>query len=363
LSAKARFGSVRRISLGIAAWCVPTLTGLSPALPARAAPVKGVIAHVVAAPIRERLLQTTTSGFGKVQSQPAQVLSIDARYAGTMSKVFVRSGQRVERGSPVAELSASAATEEAFHKAQTAEGYARAALGRAETLWKEGAATKVKLDQARVAFNDAKAALDAQKRIGAENKQITVVAPISGTVTSVAVAQGDQIQQNAKILSLAPNNALAVFLGVEPEDVGKVRAGLAVTLTPTFDPAKTIVGKVGAVNAVIDPRTRLVDVRVDVETNGGAPPLIGTQMRGTIVLHRERALAVPREAILYDRKGAYVFTVEGGHARRVMVAPGAEEKGVVAVRGRIKAGDPVVIQGNYELKDGMKVERADHAVR
>lgn len=181
-------------------------------------------------------------------------------------------------------------------------------------------------------------------------------------MTAVSVAQGDRVSQNAKIVSMTPSNALAVLLGIEPEDIARLRLGMPVTLTPVFDPGRRYSGKISAINQVIDPKTRLVDVIVDLEIGGNQAAPIGTEMRGEIKLPAAPTLTVPRTAVLYDRRGAYVFVVRNGRAHRVAVTPGLDSGGAIAVKGSIKAGDEVVIQGNYELKDGMKVERVAHAV-
>lgn len=321
-----------------------------------------VVARIVAEAAQEKVLKATTTGFGKVQSEPAKVISLDAPHAAVVTKVFVRPGQAVPQGSPVAEIAAAAATQEAFRKAETALEFARTKVERTQYLWKRGATTKDLLDQAEIAFKNAEAGLEAQKRIGAQNSQQTITAPISGTVTAVSVAQGDQVLQNAPILSLTPTNALAVLLGVEPEDVTKVQVGMPVVLTPAMGGGARYSGSVIAVNQVIDPQTRLVDVMVRIDNPDGHPPLIGTEMRGEIELRREQTLAVPRAAVLYDSAGAYIFTVRNDRARRVSVTPGLDGGGVIGITGPVKAGDLVAVQGNYELNDGMKVEQVPHAV-
>ena len=322
-----------------------------------------VVARVVAEPVREEVLQTSTTGFGKVESQPAKVISLDAPHAGTVSKVSVRPGQIVDQGSQVAELAASASTEEAFRKAQTARDFARAKLDRLQFLWKRGATTKDPLDLAEIAFKNAQASLDAQKRIGAQDQQTSIEAPISGVVTAVFAAEGDHVLQNAKLLSLTPANALAVLLGVEPEDIRKVKTGMPVALAPAFDAQRKYSGRVIAVNDVIDPKTRLVNVMVEIDPSGLPAPLIGTEMEGRIETRRDRSLVIPRAAVLYDKHGAYLFTVNGGRAHRVSVTPGMDGGGNIAVSGDVKVGDLVVVQGNYELQDGMKVEQVPHAVK
>lgn len=345
-------------------WCAEVLVIalLGPAAAAQTAAGTDPVARVSTAPVQEQILRATTTGFGQVQAQPAKVISIAAPEAATIAHVFVRPGQIVKQRSALVELSAAPSTEEAFRKAQTAVDFARTKLTRMQYLWKRGATTKDLLDQAEIAYRNAQASLNALNRIGAQQNSQTVSAPISGTVTAVSVAEGDRVPQNAKILTMAPTNALAVLLGVEPEDVHKVETGMPVTLTPAFDGGAKYSGKVSAINQVIDPQTRLVDVMVDIDGSDGSPPLIGNEMRGVIELRQERLLTVQRTALLYDRVGAYVFVVRDGRARRVTVVPGLDGQGVIGVKGALKAGDVVVIQGNYELQDGMKVEQVLHAV-
>ncbi len=71
---------------------------------------------------------------------------------------------------------------------------------------------------------------------------------------------------------------------------------------------------------------------------------------------------VPRSAVLRDAKGAYLFQVLQGKARRVDVVAGLEQGGLLAVHAapgqRLEPAQPVVSLGNYELQDGMAVRGA-----
>lgn len=322
-----------------------------------------VVASVSVQPLKDEILQSKTVGFGKVQARPADVVSVDAPHDSIVSKVFVRPGEIVKQGNPLAALTATATTQEAYGKAQTAADFANAKLKRMQFLWSKRDITLPKLEQAQIAAKDAQAALQALKKVGSQKQEETVNALVSGTVTAVSVSEGDHIQQNAKILSLSPGSSLAVLLGVEPAEAVKVQRGMSVTLSPATALDKTISGKVSAVNAVLDQQTRLVDVLVDIEPGAGDPQPIGTYMRGEITLKREQTLAVPRSAILYDKKGAYIFVVNQGRAHRLTIVPGLESGDLVAVKGAVKSGDSIVIQGNYELTDGMRVKEVAHEVR
>lgn len=357
----------QRRSLGGAAIILLALATMSFAQMASAAPPtrhNEITAPVVVKPAQYRVLHALVTGYGKVQSQPAKVQSIVAPHDGTVIKVNVRRGQVVAKGEVIAELDTAAATREVFRKAKTAFDFAKSKLDRMRFLFSKGAATRDQLDQAKVAYKDAKAAFEAQEQVGAQQQLQVIRSPISGTVTAVSAAEGDHLRQGSKISTLAPGDALAVLLGVEPQNIESVKLGLAVRLRLALNPARRFTGHVVALNEVVDPHTRLIDVLVQIDrTAGGDPPLIGTYMRGEIVLRRQRALAVQRSALLYDKKGIYVFVIRNNRAKRIAVKTSLEDERYVAVSGSIKEGDPVVVQGNYELKDGMKVRRVPNEIR
>ena len=322
----------------------------------------GVVAKVLVKSASRQTLRSTTIGYGKVQAQPDAVQSVGAPHAGTVGKVLVRLGQTVEKGSVVAELDVAAATQEAYRKAMSAADLANTKLQRQQKLRKDGVISQQALDIARKAASDARAALKSLQNIGAQNPVQRLRTPISGTVTSVAVSQGDRIKQDSKIATIAPSKALAVLLGIEAEDIGKIKNGLSVDLSPATAPSEHFTGTVASVNTILDPQTQLINVLVNLKVDGGAAPAIGTEMRGSIVIGKDAGIAVPREAVLYDKKGAYVFVIRKGHAHRVGVTTGADSHSTMIVDGKLQSGEGVVVQGNYELTDGMKVDQVDHAV-
>lgn len=67
-------------------------------------------------------------------------------------------------------------------------------------------------------------------------------------------------------------------------------------------------------------------------------------------------VAVPRDALVLRRQGAYIFAVNGGIAHKIDVTTGLAEGDLIAVYGNIKAGDQVVIRGNERLRDQQAVQ-------
>ena len=159
--------------------------------------------------------------------------------------------------------------------------------------------------------------------------------------------------RSTAVLKLARLSGLRVLLGIEPADSFAVRAGMPVRLTPVFDARHTVDAHVAAVHGMVNPRTQLVDVVVRISSGDLLP---GMRVRGEITLATRTGWAVPRSAVLNDGSGDYIFQVRGGVAQRVAVQVESDGDKLLGIRG--SGLDPalrVVVQGNYELSDGMAV--------
>ena len=78
---------------------------------------------------------------------------------------------------------------------------------------------------------------------------------------------------------------------------------------------------------------------------------------GNISVARARGLLVPRAAVLPAGRAYTLFTIRKGRAVGHLVAVGLRNAREVEVKGAdLRAGEPVVVLGNYELKDGMAVQ-------
>ena len=67
-------------------------------------------------------------------------------------------------------------------------------------------------------------------------------------------------------------------------------------------------------------------------------------------------MAVPRDALVLRRQGAYIFVIKEGLAHKVDVQTGLADADMIAVKGNLSAGDQVVIRGNERLRDQQSVQ-------
>jgi RND family efflux transporter MFP subunit len=310
---------------------------------------------VKTAPARETTLTDRLTAFGHVQADPDSRTSINLPHAGLVNRLWIRLGQRVGAGAPLLQLDTAPTTRMRFQQAKAGVDYARSERQRMRRLFDERLATRTQVASAERRLRDARAALAAQRKLGAGQGIEVIRAPFAGIVTQLNVNQGERVQADTNALILARRDRLLVPLGVEPEDARRLKPGMAVTLSPVFDPRVRIHATLATIHAMINPRTRLVDVIARVDPKDTHDLMLDMVMEGTIVVSRTRALAVPRSAILTNAKGGYLFVVRGNTAHRVDVRTGVEDHALVAITGPVRPGDRVVVLGNYELHNGATV--------
>ncbi|MGH7000761.1 MAG: hypothetical protein ACREEA_04585, partial [Stellaceae bacterium] len=103
----------------------------------------------------------------------------------------------------------------------------------------------------------------------------------------------------------------------------------------------------------------LIDAWIDVTQTARLVP--GTPVSVVIILSRHDGWVVPRNAVLRDDRGSYIFQVVSGHAKRVDVNTGIETDQLTEVSAPFDPSLKVVASGNYELRDGMAVREASSA--
>lgn len=310
-------------------------------------------------PLAVHELTRSVSAYGRVQPDPDEITAITLPRAGTIQHLWISFGERVKTGQRLLQVVTAPQEQMQFEQAQAAVKFAEDKLATQQRLFKQQLSTREQVANARRKLRDARASLDALRRRGSGQRAQVVRAPVAGTVIKVNVNQGDRVKADTGALLLSTGQAVVVPLGVEPEDARRIRAGMPVTLKSAFDATLHVQAAVGSVHGMVNPKTRLLDVIVPIPNQSSSRFVLGSMVEGSIELQRADVLAVPRQAVLSDRKGPYIFTVVRGRAKRIDVSTGLTARGLVQVTGsRLRAGEPIVVLGNYGLADGMAVREA-----
>lgn len=317
---------------------------------------EAVSALVQTQKIEQKLQDLNLQVFGDVSSD--KIISLSFSQAGQLSLLPVLPGQQIHQGDTLARLIIDPNTQAAFAQASSAASFARAEMQRQEALFGLNMLTQSQLDTARRQLQDAEAILAAQKKLGGDTATVTLIAAQDGVVAALMAAQGDRIAAGAPVLQLGEAKNLRVQLGIEPAQRQLVHPGMKVTLSTLQDPAQTVSAKLTEVQTVIDPKTQLITATLRLPATAAGAITAGMRVQGMINLGQQLVWLAPRQAVLNDDQGWYLFQISAGKAHRIKVSKVLETATQIGVRGEINPDWPLVVLGNYELEDKMAVREA-----
>ncbi|MGH8137776.1 MAG: efflux RND transporter periplasmic adaptor subunit [Steroidobacteraceae bacterium] len=316
-------------------------------------------ATVQVQPAARHSIEEALIAYGTVEFVPGQTRALTVQVESQVAERFVLPGTSVKEGQPLARLKPSATSRLDVDKASRDASVAEADAQRVGRLHAQGLATDSELRAAKAASASAVALRDSlNSRIGAAG--ITLRAPIAGTVDAFTAQPGDVIAPGTLLMRIADPKAVYVRVGLEPEDALRVTSGQAVTLSALMTRSHSTGGRITEVDARVDPQTRLAAAVAQPESVSNLVP--GSAVRARIVIDtHENAITVPRAAVLYTDQQPSVFIADAGKAHRRPVTTGlVDDKQIEIVKG-LKAGEPVIVGGNYELDDGMAIRVAGPA--
>ena len=344
-------GAVLLAALGAGGWWYWGHS--APAADKAEAAATDVSVLIKSAPVQRQALPLTMNVFGEVATGKVEAVSFPQ--AGQLTRLGAVPGQQLKRGELIATLSTDPAAQMAYAQALTALAFAQRELRRNQDLLGLQLATQAQVDAAARQMQDAQAALAAQARLGGGQGSARLLAPFDGVVTAVPVGQGDRLAAGAAVVQLGRSDTMRVQLAIEPAQSGLLRAGMPVAISAVQDSARKVASVITQLQTLVDPKTQMVTAIVVLPAGQQAGLLAGMRVQANIQLGQRLAWSVPRQAVLSDDKGAYLFQVVKAKARRVEVSKLLETATQFGVDGKLDPTLSVVVLGNYELQDGMAV--------
>lgn len=327
-----------------------------------AAPVK--VFKVKEQKISEKLFYT-----GVIEAWRKIVITPDI--GGKIAKIHVEEGDIVKKGQLLAEIDTRAIRlqlEQARAGLAVAEANykdAKRNMERMERLKGEKAVSEQQYEKIKLAYEAAGAQLkQAQSALNLARYSLDVSlmkAPFDGVIASKNAEVGDVINPmmggfspNSGVLTLMDFSQVKIEVNVSHQDIVRIKKGLAAQLRIAAFPDRIFQGHVFLMNMIADPLTKKFKVEVSIEN----PELIlRPNTFGEVTLEvstHKHALVIPQKAVLENK---YVFlATENNNVEKREVFLGLQNSDKVEIVKGLKEGDLVVVEGNYGLEDGAKID-------
>lgn len=218
---------------------------------------------------------------------------------------------------------------------------------------KQRAVTQAKV--AEVQFQ-AGAGRSAVSRVAAIADYARIRAPFAGTITKRFVDPGAFIQsasssQNAAaIVTVADLDRLRLFINIPETEARFIRVGTPVKITLAGLPdSAAISGRVARTEGSLDPKTRSLPAEVDLPNPKGEILPGAYAMVKTVLETHPQVVSIPSLAVGSDKSGKFVFVVENGKARRVVITTGFDDGAFTEITDGLKGQEEVVVTGRDAL--------------
>jgi cobalt-zinc-cadmium efflux system membrane fusion protein len=333
-------------------------------------------------PVRQVAFRDERATDGKIAINEDTTTPVFSPYSGRVSRLIAKPGDKVEPGAPLFAIEATefvqgqndlvtavAGVERAKAKlalAKTIETRQRDLLAIRGGALKDLEQSQSDLVSAQGDMRSAEIALAAVRnrlrilgrsdveidrlekvdKIGAES---IVTAPIGGTVIQRKIGLGQYITVGASdpVFTVGSLSTVWLIANVRESDAPRMKVGQSVEVAVLAYPNRTFKAKLAYVAPALDPTTRRLPVRAEIENPDREllPEMFATFR---IISGQERmAAAVPVDSVIYEGAQARVWVARPEQKSVVTrsIEVGDTVNGLVEVRKGLQAGETVVASG------------------
>jgi membrane fusion protein, multidrug efflux system len=310
-------------------------------------------------------------GLGTVQA--SNTVAIHTQVDGKLQAVNFAEGQRVEAGDVLAIVDPrpfQAALDQA--KAKKAQDEAQLVsdakdLARFQDLMKKGAGTQQAVDQQQAKVDALKATIAADQA-GIENAETqlsyaTITAPISGRVGFRQIDAGNIVHANDQtpITMLTSLKPIMVVFTLPQRNLAAVQdamtKGEVTVIAMDQDNAHELgKGKLLLIDNQIDQTTSTIKMKASFP-NEDERLWPGEFVRARVLVETLKdAVTIPQAAVQRNSQGLLVWVINADDtAEDRPIVGGPTVADMTVVKSGLKAGERVVVSGQYRLRPGAKV--------
>jgi HlyD family secretion protein len=285
---------------------------------------------------------------------------------------------------------ANAQDEKALRDARANVSNAAATYERRRVLYEKGGISKKDVEAAQLAFTTAQNDLrlaeqtmilrakslnpneralaaarvaQAQQHLATLDAQLsysTIRAPSTGIVTDQFQYQGEFAPSGAKLVNIADISQVIVKAPFADTVANQLKVGNTATVLPTDTSSEEMRGQISLVSRASDPTNRTVEIWVTLANEAGRLRANGAAQITVSTNSKNDAIVVPASAVTLEatnaNEGTLMVVDDQSIAHETKVTVGIRTSDKMEITSGLQGGETVIIEGNYALPDGTKVE-------
>ncbi len=284
--------------------------------------------------------------------EATEAITVVSEIDGAVIGLPFKEGSFIHRGELIARIDDSQLSAE-LARAEALRAQSQVNYDRVKSIVEQKAGAPQDLDDAAASLKVAEANLAVAK---ARFDKTHIIAPFDGSIGARRVSIGTFLRAGEIITELANIDEIRVNFSAPERFLPLLKNGAEVTVSTTAYAGFELVGKIIAVEPVIDASTRSARVVARV-SNRGRKFRPGMSANVSAVLsERLNALTIPNEAVFASGSESFVFVVKpDSSVARTAITLGTRLTDVVEVVKGLQSGSLVVRAGHQKLFEGAKV--------
>lgn len=310
---------------------------------------------------------------GSIQVDEQRVARLGASVTGRIHDIDAVLGQEVKRGQVLATLNSTelAINQLSYIKAVQQISLHTKAVERARLLLESDVISAAELQRREAELAAAQAELFAARdqlmvlgmsesavkqlsKSGQMRSYSSVTSRVNGTVISRKVNLGQVVQPAEELFIVADLSRVWAVAEVPEQQIELIQEGEEVNIEIPALGSKEITGKLIYVGDVVNPQTRTVTVRTEVDNPDGSikPDMLVSMLVQSKPVNR---VAVPVKGIVRENDKDHVFVQIAPNKYRLReVVLGTQYRDIVAVTSGVVEGEVVVSDGAFHLNNERK---------
>jgi len=327
--------------------------------------------------IEEKNLTAVVKASGQLAVPPQNEAKVNLLSGGIIRRISVLEGQKVKKGQVLAiiENQDMIRLQQDYLSSKNGFSFVDAEYKRQQQLKAADAGTGKSFQLAEANYHAELSKIKALERqlqqlgispsrvsSGKITSEIPVIAPIAGTIGTIAVTTGSFIQPGTSLMDIVDNSKIHADLLVYEKDLFKVQIGQKVSFRLTNQENQQIEGVLNGINKSFEDDTKGVIVHA-VITRPLSNLIPGMYVTGLISVGTALAPAVPIDAVVKAEGKEYIFIVEeekteakeaghGTHFKKVEIVTGVSELGYINITPleKLPANTRLVTKGAFYLQ-------------